>query len=451
MGLFDRLKKKSRTETLPTSISERSINNRMTLQDFSCLFTGTSCGSNFIELYKNIPEISFPINFIAARVASGKFQLKKLSDDSVVFNNKEINQFFYRPNPMQSFEQFISMHVLYKKLTGNSYIKAAMNGSIDTKEVWKWCSTYWVLPAPHVQPEIPYYVPLYSNRPINEMITGYKLSISADNEVINPKLILHSRETSLLDNPILGESRLLSQRKPISNLIAVYEARNIIYTKRGALGMFVSKKQDETGTVPLTAPESDSIRKEYEKTHGITGDKSPVGVIGVASDFIKMNMSIAELEPFKESLVDACSIAGAFEIPSDLVPREDHSTYSNQEGAESTAYTRCIIPEANLIAKELTYFLGLENSGMYIDVDYSDVDCLKAGRKKEEESKRITSDRAKIEFESGIITLNDWRARIGESKVNNPLYDKLYLEMSDAEVDKINKLIKNERPSPIKL
>lgn len=449
MGWFERYAKKAVKETLPcdvstdvgADVSKKGMAYKLTLDEVEQILTGTYCSENMIELYKSIPEVAFPINFIINRITAGKFILKRTKDDSVVYDNKEVNQFLTKPNPLQSFEEFLTLHIAYKKITGNSFIRAAMLSEIKSKEVWKWCSNYWVLPSPNVRIETPFIVPMYSTARLDDIIIGYSLGINGTQETYNPNSILHSKEISIgSPNPLRGLSRLSSQKKIMSNLIAVYSARNIIYTKRGALGFFISKKTDELGPIPMAPDERKQIRDEYEETYGVKEGKSPIGIIEIPTEYVRVSMSIQELEPFKETLVDACQIAGAFEIPSQLIPREDHSTYSDQITCEKKVFTNVIIPEAQRFAKEITALMGLEESGLYIDVDFSGVDILKEGYKEEQATKAIVSKRCKEDFLCGVITLNDWRSQIGESKVDNPLYDKLSLEMSEEEINHILKL-----------
>lgn len=443
MGVFDFLKK-SRTESVPVDIS-KYVPQRYSLHEVSDLLTGTNCGSNLIELYKSIPEVAFPINFIANRVKAGKFQLKRAQDDSIVWDNTQINKFLSNPNPLQSFDELLSTHIAYQCITGNSFIKAAMSRDITTKEIWKWCDNYWVLPANKVIIDTPFLVPLFSTLGVSDIIKSYNLTYGGIIEKIPPHLILHSKENSIgCSNILKGASRLTSQTKPMSNLIAVYEARNIIYTKRGALGAFVTKKQDDSGTVAFTPKEKDEIRKEYESTYGVTDGRSPAMIINQPSDFLRMNMSISELEPFEETLVDACQIAGAFEIPSELIPRKDHSTYSNQRECEAKVYSNVVIPKAKEFCSSMTSFMGLDSSGLYLDVDFSHIDVLKDGFKKEQESKEVVSRRCKEEYLCGVITLNDWRAQIGESRRENPLYDKFSTELTSDELNLILTLFSNK-------
>lgn len=117
--------------------------------------------------------------------------------------------------------------------------------------------------------------------------------------------------------------------------------------------------------------------------------------------FIKTSMSIQELQPFDETLVDAINIAGAYSIPSMLVPRKEASTYDNQASSERGVYSNIVIPEAKAFVRDMTQFLGLDRSGMYLDVDYSDVDVLQAGNKERQETMEITSRKCRDEFLGG--------------------------------------------------
>lgn len=399
--------------------------------------------SNFITLFETLPEVSFPVRFIIDKILKGNFMLKSQKDDSVIWNNEEMNQFLTRPNPLQTFSEFVTSHFAYKFVTGNSFIKAAVPSSLRGKELWKWCDNYWVLPSDCVEVRARRQAPLFSVAGRDDLIECYQLTFGGVVDMIDPGNILHVKEMNIdsSGNYMEGKSRLVSQLKPISNLIPVYEARNIIYTKRGALGIIVSRKKDDSGSVPLKPNEKEEIRREYNDAYGV-GDsrKSPVAIMKDDVGFIKTSMSIQELQPFDETLVDAINIAGAYSIPSMLVPRKEASTYDNQASSERGVYSNIVIPEAKAFVRDMTQFLGLDRSGMYLDVDYSDVDVLQAGNKERQETMEITSRKCRDEFLGGVITLNDWRAQIGESAIDSPIYNKLVLEMDNDEIGRLRDL-----------
>jgi len=446
MGLFNfskkekTIKRDDRGEITGTVSLEQEIVNPLVVS------------SNFITLFYSIPEVFFPIDFIASRVAGGNFQLKRSKDDSVVFENEEINKFFNKPNPITSFYEFIYSHIAYYLTTGNSYIKAALPSLFNgTNELWRKCDNYWVLPPENVDIATDQLIPLFGVAEKSDIIKTYTLKTGYHQIEIPSNLILHVKNPNLkYDSDYLkGRSKLESQIRPISNLIAVYEARNVIYIKRGGLGFLVSLKKDETGSVALTPSEKKAVRDEFYNLYGLSRDKSPVGLSDVNLGFVRTNMSITDLQPFDETLLDAVSIAGAFGIPGGLVPRKDHSTFSNRSVDEKGVYSSVVIPEANKLARGLTDFLGLENSGLYIDVDFSHIDVLQEGLKEKHEIKKTISERCRLDFLSGIITLNDWRAQIGESMVGDSIYNKLILMMSDSELKRISIIINGVRDGNI--
>lgn len=418
---------------------------KITVEDlFSSPFV---CSRNLLSLFDSVPEVFFPIDYIASRIASANFQFKKVKDDSIVWSNKNLNQILLRPNCLMTWKQNVYQHFVYKLCLGNSFTRAAMSDSFSNAEKWRYCSNYWELPADCVEvlPVLGNSIPLFGIADQDEIIGGYRLGYGILSTVNIPAhQIWHDRDG--LVNYYSGSgfmksrSRLFSQMKPISNLIAVYEARNVIYVKRGGLGFLINMKQDESGPIAMTDDEKKEILEQHYGKYGVGKNQLPYGLSDIPLSFVRTNLTIAELQPFEETLADAISIAGAYGIPAVLVPRKDQSTFSNQSTAEKSVYSSVIIPFAKQFCREFTQFLGLESSGYYLDCDFSDVDCLQEGLKEAEEVKTNINKRCREQFSCGLITLNDWRAQIGESMIENPLFDKLKFDMSDEELDKVNRV-----------
>ena len=410
------------------------------------------CGENYLQLFESVPEVFFPIDYIASRIAGATFEVKRVKDDSIVYYKKELNKFLDQPNCLMKFRELVYLHFVYKLATGNAFLRAAMGEGANTERRWRWCDNFWEMPAEHMQ-----VVPncnmtqMFGLASKEELIKAYRLEFGfARYGDIRPDEIWHDRDGRPSFNNdsrfMMSKSRLCSQQKAISNLIAVYQARNLIYVKQGGLGFIVSKKQDETGTIALTEKEKEQIRKQHDSKYGITDDKLPYGISDVPIDFVRTNLSISELQPFDETLQDAITIAGAFGIPSVLVPRKDQSTFSNQSTAEKTVYSSKIIPMTKRFCQDLTSFLGLEDDGFYLDCCFKDVDCLQDGLKAAEEVKKMLNERCKMQFLSGVITINDWRAQICEEKLEGEVFDKVIFNMTDEEIAFIKRVfnIKSE-------
>ncbi len=416
-------------------------------------------GNNFLTMFKTIPEVFWPIDYIAKRISEAHFDLKRVEDDSIVWCNRiGADTILKQPNPLMTWREVVYQHFVYKLATGNAFFRAAMPETVTADAIkFRWCSNYWELPAHLVQVkpmEYSYGVPMFGIASIEELIKGYTLDLGAYSGLTIPYYqIWHDRdgipELTKGNGYLKADSRLLSQKKPISNLLAVYEARNVIYLKRGALGFIVAQKEDPTGTVALEPEEKDELRKEIDGKYGVGEGKSPYALTDIPINFVRTNLSISELQPFDETLEDAIKIASVFGIPAVLVPRKDQSTFSNQDTAEKTVYTSTIIPAAKRFCEAITQFLGLETKGLYLDCDFSDVACLQVGLKESEEVKKLTNERCKMQFECGVISINDWRAQIHEDALEGEIFNKTKFEMTPEEIELVDRVIKSQSPIQI--
>lgn len=403
--------------------------------------------ANFITLFNTVPEVAWPVNYIASRAAGAKYVLKKFDDDSVVWNNEAVNRILVKPNSFDTWYRTLWKHFAYKLVTGNSFIKAAMSDAFaGAKTLYKWCDRYVTLEEPYVTIEYKRQMgDIYGVSDVEDVVQCYYHDYGQFvHRPIAPQCVFHDVDDTFgfyNGDPLKAKSRLCSVLKAISNLIAVYEARNVIYVKRGGLGWLVSEMADDMGSRALTSTEKKQILEEADKMYGFGEGKYPYGISDVKLSFVRTNLSITDLQPFDETLADAVVIAGIYGIPPVLIPRKDQSTYSNQANAEKAVYSSVIIPLVQRFCQEFTHFLGLDQDGLYLDADFSGVDCLQAGKKEEQEVHRSIADRCKMEFESGVITLNDWRAQQGYQRVEDTLYDKLVSEMTPEEIQRLKQFI----------
>lgn len=430
---------------------------RQILANIDMLVRPTVVGNNFIELFKTIPEVFWPIDFIAKRISEAHFDLKRAKDDSIVWCNRlGADTILKQPNPIMTWREIVYQHFVYKFTTGNAFFRAAMPENITADATkFQWCTNYWSLPAHlvNVKPmDYSYGVPMFGIAKIDELIKGYTLDLGPNSGLTIPYWqIWHDRDgiPELLRGVgyLKATSRLLSVKKPIANLIAVYEARNVIYIKRGALGFIVAQKEDTTGTVALEPDEKKELQNQITNNYGVGEGQSPWAVTDIPVNFIRTNLSISELQPFDETLEDAIKIASIYGIPAVLVPRKDQSTFSNQDTAEKSVYTSVIIPAAKRFCEALTIFLGLEQKGLYLDCDFSDVACLQIGYKENEEVKKLVNERCLIQFNNGLISINDWRAQIHEDALEGEIFDKVKFEMTPEEIAKVDSVIKAQTSS----
>lgn len=411
------------------------------------VFSPALCHRNYAFMFHNIAEVQFPIMYIAQRAANAQFVLRKSSDDTIVWADSVRGMrdryvagivekgLLQSPNPYMTFKEFVMNSIINKLLFGNGYIYAYTDK--NDGRLWETCNSFYVLPSQTVYLE-------QNNRRVIGGIDDvrYHYTDGGITRIIPSDLMYHTKDlptfNSTRNGQLMGRSRLDAQKYPVSNIIAVYEARNIIYVKRGAIGLIVNKDKDVDGSVALTSKEKEKMRDEFYSTYGIQGDKAPVAIIEKPVDYIPIGMNIKELEPFEECLLDAAAIAGAYGVDSNLIPRKDNPTFNNLNTAELNVYNSVVMPEVKSWLDGFNRFIGLYDAGYYIDALWEDVAILQDNAQRRENAKASTSARCEKEFKAGIITLNDWRAAIGRERLEGDIYNKTLLEMTWQEIQLIN-------------
>lgn len=398
--------------------------------------------SDLVKAYHTIAEVYAPVHQRASRVADGNYQVKKISDDSIVFDNKDLNRLMSQPNPLQNFKELIYEMSALRAVTGENFLYAAVPDTL--KFDYKNIAALWNLPSENVCIKTNSRIKLLSATTIGDIVQAYDVNAGTSNMSIKPELVLYTKYTSLYasDNKIFGRSPLQSAKMPIDNLKEVYAARNTQYKKRGALGFISSEKSDADGTKSLTKEEKKEIREGYESDYGLDGTKSPVGIVGSPVKFTKVGATIAEMEPFTETKASAMAIYSVLKVPRTMMPSDEGATYENAKQEERGFYQNEVIPEAKSIALSLTNHWRLAEFGLYIDVSYDHVEVLQEDKQKRAESDWKNNETYRIRFLHGIITLNEWRVAAGLEKAKNKLYDKLIFDMDDTQRQIVSDIIK---------
>ena len=176
------------------------------------------CGENYLQLFDTVPEVFFPIHFIASRIAGATFEVKRVKDDSIVFYKKELNKFLDQPNCLMKFRELVYLHFVYKLATGNAFMRAAMGEGANAERRWRWCDNFWEMPAECME-----VVPnrdmtnMFGVADKEELIKAYRLGMGFMSFYdINPVEIWHDRDGRPSfysdSNFMKSKSRLASQQ-----------------------------------------------------------------------------------------------------------------------------------------------------------------------------------------------------------------------------------------------
>lgn len=440
----------NRSEDGSYLLSANSLSELMSFADD--LVDGAYSDYNLIQLFHSLGEVFAPIDEIARRIASAIPQLRKIDTDEVVYDNDPMNKILERPNPLQNFQQLIYEWVVYELVTGKNMLYANVPDTLSFN--YKNISALWNLPAYAVEMVTNANIKLFSATEISDIIKGYRVQDGmSSNVTISPEKVLLSKQIDLdfSNRKLQGKSPLLAARKAIKNLLVVYAARHTIYVKRGALGFLVSKKSDESGRQALTKPEKDQLTKDWQDGHGVTGKgKSPIAITNLPVEYIRIAMSIQELQPFEETEQDAALIYAVLGVPRELMPKTKENTYANKVTAGRDLYNNICIAKAESMYQSISNFFRLRESGFYLFPSFNHIEVLQENKKEKADTDWRNNETYRMRFLHGIISLNQWRTAIGEEEVKGGLYDKLLLEMTPEELAAVKEVIsiKGAAPSP---
>ena len=399
------------------------------------LLYGSYGRQNFIELFYCLPEIFAPVNEIASRVADATWQLKKQWNDEVDYSDKDFNRLFTQPNPLMSFKQFVYQCVCYELLTGANI--EYFNRPLTLPDEYKNYLSWYNLPSDKVCIKKKANADIYSATTLSDLITGYEVGTRKfDTSNVLPFItgdLLHPEDIASF------RSQLCGAKLAIKNLLPVYEARGVIYIKRGALGFLVSRKSDESGLVSLTKKEKEEAQNEFQSTYGLRGDKHQVGVTSAPVDFVKTSMSIQELQPFDETLADAVAIYAALKVPRHLVPSKDSSTFANADADMKSFYANVIIPCANRYAEAWTNKFKFDRR--YIYADFSTIPELQENRKDKAVVDKTNGDIWLTRWQNGVCVLNDWIRAADLTPGTGRLYETKIFDLNPEELEKVKNVL----------
>lgn len=314
------------------------------------------------QIYKDIPHLRIVIDKLASMFANANVVIKDSKGE--VIDNQEENEFYkllQSPNPLQSREDFLMQMFIYNALYGTAF-----NNKLEVNE-----TVYGIynLPSQYVQTVLTGKV--FKQIDIEDIIKGYKLDLGdgqTENYDTNDVLLT---TTASPDNPILGTSKIESLKMPLSNIKAVLSKANMTLNKMGALGVLSNQKKDAHGALPVTPKEKQKIHKDYQSSYGHEAGKMGIIITEADVKWSPMSFPTKDLMLYEELDSDFGQIIDMYGAERDMFSSTKGATFENANMAEKSTYQNTIIPFANNYANSLSEFLGSNEKGFKIELDYS--------------------------------------------------------------------------------
>jgi HK97 family phage portal protein len=370
------------------------------------------------EIYLTTPELKIVIDRLATMFANGVW--RHYDKNGKEIENSQHVARLENPNIQQSRNEFLTQWFIERCLYPGTFTYM-----LRPSELVDIPLALWNLPPSRIV--VNRTGKIWNMTELEEIVSSYELRYDkGGNETFKTKDIIQFNMPDP-DDPILGRSTLDALKMPISNIRAAYGYRNVILTKKGAIGMWSTDGKDAIGSINLTPDEEKKMSEELTRTYGIGDHQAKIMISSkpmkwtAATYPTKDLMLFEEIDANKKAIID---MFGANEFMFASGVNAKGSTFTNVEMGNKMCYQDTIIPIADDYANGLTKRFGLNEKGEYLCLEYDHLPVLQDNEKEEAETNKLNAETAAIMLANGyaadtINNLLEWDAEGGVKPETN--------------------------------
>ena len=362
--------------------------------------------------YNNCPAVNAVVNKKVRAFTNAKWSIVDQHGDPVKGGSRQIDSlssFIKKPNPMQTWTEFTAQAKVYEQVFGEVFILPVVPIGFKASE----STVAWVVPNWIITEETTGKV--FGQSDVKQIVTGYRIAYNSYSELIPFDQILRIRDVSIYvtertDLMLHGMSRLYPLSAPVSNITAAYEARNVLITRKGALGILSNDGRDVGGTIPLRPDEKKALQDDFQM-YGMSREQYQVIITNASLKWQPMTFPTRDLMLFEEITDDTRQIADSYDYPMYLLGFKEGSTFSNVMEAKKTLYQDAIIPECDNFAQAIGSFFELPD-GIRLKATFDHLEIFQRSRKDEAIVLTAICKAFDIAYQRKIITLEEWRSKM---------------------------------------
>jgi HK97 family phage portal protein len=383
-------------------------------------WTGNECDPGFVvnldcydgleTAYCKCSPVSTVINRLASAMSNGKWWIVDAKDNDTSRENRKTNDVLAKPNPLQSWTEFVQQMDVYRCLYGETFIYANVpTGFASASDA----NALWVISPKYM--EVKETGKLYFQTDMTDIVPQYVLTAGKEKYIFESWQVLHIKDTNqnLCFGPrdLRGESRLRPLYYEVRNIIQAQEAIYSLNRDRGAQGILSNEAKDAGGSIPLLQKDKDELQRDYLSAFGMGANQKKIIITGASMKWSQMSYSVKDLmlfEGIKSNIEDICD---QYDYPFELLSNSKGTTFSNKSAAMTLLYQDTVVPFSKIYAEKFTEFFGL--AGSKIIVDFSELPCMQENEKDKAGVLLARNQANQIAYQNGIITREEWRLNIG--------------------------------------
>lgn len=374
------------------------------------------------KAYEKCPPVNAIINKKAQAYINGKTwvlntQGKAKGKESTSIEAKKLQALFKKPNPLQSWKQFEAQGYIYQQLFGYTIVlpikPAGFKENIDASALWN---------IPPSMVDIEETNKLFYQTDTAGIIKQIVLNYKGTRTILKVEDIYILKDfTPSFCSLIIPDSRIRALELPINNIVGAYESRNVLINYRGALGILSQDPgSGQYGTIPMSLEQKEQLQQEFRR-YGLSNHQWQFIITSASLKWQQMGISTRDLMLFEEIEADTMAICDSYNYPYQLMSSAKGTTFSNLNEGKKLLYQDATIPEAESMYEQWNQLFNTEKYGITIDKDYSHVAVLQEDKQQMAQARKTMDDALAIEFQNGLITLDDWLEKLGEDPLPNGL------------------------------
>lgn len=369
--------------------------------------------------YSKCAPVNSIVNKQADCIRNGKHIVEDAQGNEIIPRSKYLVNFLTKPNPIQTYRQFLSMAYAFMKIHGIAYA-LPVYGVSRTEP-----TSFYVVPNFMVTPV--YSGKVLQQTTIDQIITEYRVSgISQPIKAEDMLVFMDSGvgNNTLLERWLTPQSRLVPIQDQVNSVIAATDAWLTLSKRKGIpFGIISSGTKDSTSTIPLTPEEKDEAHAELN-TYGMSGDQKKIVITTAALNFQSISLPVKDLMILEGVESNSRHIANQFNYPFELLGYDSKASMSN--GGEFTAlekrhYVNQIIPDAEQMVETINAWWGLTASTGLIKVTFDHLEIFSKSKKEVAEAVNLMARGLDIPFSKGVITKEEYRTQLAEVMNIDPI------------------------------
>jgi portal protein len=376
--------------------------------------------------YQFCPIVSAVINKKAQALVNGQTVIKTDDGKKIAKTDyaKGLLQLMKRPNALQTGKQFKAQGNIYKGIYGYCPVLIVKPvGFEGDPSRWKlWNIPPWML---QIRDKTDLFYTT-GDAPFQSIWLTYM----GHSVQLDPSSIFFLREnqistgTYMMNNSsennvslFLPDSKLFSLEKPIDTFIASLDSRGSLIRNRGPQWLLTNDSNDnpEAGIFPNDPDQLSNLHKDFLQ-YGIRSGQRKAIITDAKLKLQTVGFDVKQLQLLEGELQDAKQICDGLNYPPYLLGLVD-AKFDNQDIAERSLYTNSIIPDSDSDDEQWSYRLGADQMGLKIVTDFSHLPALQEDITEQGRGRWYMDQALLIEFESDLITQNQWREALGMDTV----------------------------------